>query len=98
MTTESALPPPVTAPAAQPAENLAHRFMDEAESLARREPATVVAAALGAGLVLHLIPTRYLVASVTAVTVTLLRPALLTLGVIKAFELCSIKNHQPTSP
>ena len=84
---------PVKTPATQPAGNLAHHFMNEAEALARREPATVVAAALGAGLVLNLVPTRFLVSSVAAVTMTLLRPALITLGVIKAFELCSIKNH-----
>ncbi len=95
------LPPPTdspSGPAAQPAENLAHRLMNEAESLAHRDPATVVAAALGAGLMLNLVPKRFIVGSVTAITVTLLRPALITLGIIKAFELCSIKNHNTTQP
>lgn len=77
----------------KPAEHLATRFMDEAETLARNDPAKAVAAAVGAGLLLNLLPTRFLVASATAVTLTMLRPALLTLGVIKAFELCSANSQ-----
>lgn len=85
--------PPVPA-IPKPAEDLTDRFMDEAEHVARTEPAKAMAAAVGAGLLLNVLPTRFLVASATAVTLTLLRPALLTLGVIKAFELCSAKHHR----
>jgi hypothetical protein len=78
-----------TDPAIQPAEQFVERLMHDAETMARNEPAKVMAVAVGAGLVLNVLPTRLLVASVTAVTLTLLRPALLTLGVVKAFELFS---------
>lgn len=80
----------------KPAEHLATRVVHEAETLARNEPAKAVAAAVGAGLLLNLVPTRFLVASATAVTLTMLRPALLTLGVLKAFELCSSQSHRAT--
>jgi transcription initiation factor TFIIIB Brf1 subunit/transcription initiation factor TFIIB len=74
---------------AKPAENLLSRFVNQAQTMARNEPAKAVAAAVGAGVVLNILPLRFLVASATAVTLTMLRPALLTLGVIKAFELCT---------
>ncbi|HEY1052739.1 MAG TPA: hypothetical protein VGE39_23370 [Prosthecobacter sp.] len=85
--------PPLDVPP-KPAEDLADRFMDEAEHVVRTDPAKAVAVAVGAGLLLNVLPTRFLVASATAVTLTMLRPALLTLGVIKAFELCSAKHHR----
>ncbi|MBE2283397.1 MAG: hypothetical protein IAE77_08040 [Prosthecobacter sp.] len=74
---------------AHPAEHALSRFVDKAETMARDEPAKAVAAAVGAGVVLNILPLRFLVASASAVTLTMLRPALLTLGVIKAFELCT---------
>lgn len=77
----------------KPVEQLVKQTIEEVESLARREPAMAMLTALGLGLALHAVPTRFIVASVTAVTVTVLRPALLTLGVVKAFELCS--SHHP---
>jgi transcription initiation factor TFIIIB Brf1 subunit/transcription initiation factor TFIIB len=73
----------------QPAEQLVQRLVNDAETMARNEPAKAMAVAMGVGVILNVLPTRFLVASVTAVTLTLLRPALLTLGVIKAFELCN---------
>ncbi|MDI1312855.1 hypothetical protein [Prosthecobacter sp.] len=76
-------------PTPKPAEQFVHRLVNDAETMARNEPAKAMAVALGLGLVLHVLPTRFLVASVTAVTLTVLRPALLTLGVVKAFELCT---------
>ena len=83
-------------PVPKPAEQLASRFMDEAEDFARKDPAKAVAAAVGAGLLLNILPTRYLVASASAVALTMLKPALLTLGVLKAFELCSSQSHSNT--
>ncbi len=73
----------------KPAEHLLNRLLHDAEGLARRDPAKAVAAAFGVGLLLNVLPKRFVVASVTAVTLTVLRPALLTLGVIKACELLS---------
>jgi hypothetical protein len=78
-----------TDPTIKPAEDFVQRLVNDAETMARNEPAKAMAAALGIGMVLHVLPTRFLVASFTAVTLTVLRPALLTLGVVKAFELCS---------
>ena len=73
----------------KPAERLLDRVLNDAEELARRDPAKAVAAAFGVGLLLNVLPKRFVVASVTAVTLTVLRPALLALGVIKACELLS---------
>lgn len=92
----SALRDPAPPPPPHPAEKFVENFLTDAESLARREPAKTVAVALAAGIFLNVIPTRFIVASVTAVTVTVLRPTLLTLGVIKAFEMCcNTKNQHP---
>jgi hypothetical protein len=49
---------------------------------------------MGAGLLLKLLPTRSIIRPITTLTVALLPPALLGLGLIKAFELC----FQPASP
>lgn len=87
-----------TEPAIKPAEQLVQRFVHDAETMARNEPAKAMAAALGVGMVLSILPTRFLVAGVTAVTLTLLRPALLTLGVVKACELCTNPSTPTKSP
>ncbi|WP_395746952.1 hypothetical protein [Prosthecobacter sp.] len=87
-----------TAPPPQPAEQLVQRLVHDAETMARNEPAKAMAVAMGVGMVLNILPTRFLVASVTAVTLTMLRPALLTLGVVKAFELCNCPSKPQTLP
>lgn len=83
-----------TSTVTKPAEHLLTRLVDQAEKMAQDEPAKTVAAAVGAGILLHIVPLRFLVAGATAVTLTMLRPALLTLGLIKAFELC-ISQSEP---
>lgn len=65
--------------------------------MAHKDPAKAVAAAVGVGVLLNVLPTRFLVASATAVTLTMLRPALLTLGLIKAFELVSQSNRNTSN-
>ena len=87
-----------TEPTPKPAEMFVQRLVHDADTMVRNEPEKAMAAAVGLGLVLHVLPTRFLVASVTAVTLTLLRPALLTLGVVKAFELCSNPTKPETLP
>ena len=77
-----------TEPAFQPAEQCVKRLLHDAETMTRQEPVKAMAIAMGAGLALTVLPTRFIVAGVTALTVTVLRPALLTLGVVKAMELC----------
>ena len=75
-----------------PAELCLQRMLERTEAYVRREPTQAVAAAMGAGLLLKLLPTRSIVRPITTLTVALLPPALLGLGLIKAFELC----FQPT--
>lgn len=82
----------------QPAEHLLSQFVNDAESMVKNEPAKAIAVAMGLGLVLNVLPTRFLVSSVTAVTLTVLRPALLSLGVVKAFELCHSSPKTETLP
>ncbi len=79
---------------------LAKRLISEAETMAHNDPAKAVAAAVGVGIILNVLPTRFLVASASAVTLTLLRPTLLTLGLIKALELCasSSKSNRENPP
>lgn len=89
--------PEVVTPPAHPVEQLLEKITNRTQELSRQDPMKAVAIALGAGLFLNVIPTRFIVKSVTAVTVTVLRPALLTLGIIKALELCTEK-HQHTNP
>ena len=71
-----------------PAELCLQRTLERTEDYVRREPTKAVAAAMGAGLLLKLLPTRSMVRPITTLAVALLPPALLGLGLIKAFELC----------
>lgn len=71
------------------------QMMAEIQELARKEPTKAVAVAFGVGLLVHLVPTRFLVGTVTAVGALLVRPVLLTLGLTKAVELC--QNCKTTS-
>lgn len=74
-------------------------MLDDLREFARREPATTAAAtAFGVGLLINLLPTRAVVGTVTAVGATLLRPALLSLGLIKAVELCCQKTPNHLNP
>jgi hypothetical protein len=80
-------------PSKTPAEFSARGVLGDIKAIACREPAKAIAAAFGVGLLLNFIPARVLVGTVTVVGATLMRPALLSLGVIKAAELCC-QNHQ----
>jgi hypothetical protein len=79
-----------------PAELCLQRTLERTEDYVRREPTKAVAAAMGAGLLLKLLPTRSMVRPITTLAVALLPPALLGLGLIKAFELCMQPN--PLNP
>jgi hypothetical protein len=57
-----------------------------------------MAAAFGVGLLLNLVPPRVIVGTVTAVAVPFMRPALLALGLLKAFELCSKEDRPAHGP
>jgi hypothetical protein len=86
---------------AKPLEQYVREILQEAETLARREPAKAVAIAFGIGLLFHVLPKRFIVAGATATALTLLKPALLTFGVVKAAELVLSKSkshaeHEPS--
>jgi hypothetical protein len=72
---------------AKPLEKFVRELLHEAETMAHREPAKAIAMAFGIGLLFHVLPKRLLVAGATATALTLLKPALLTFGVVKAAEL-----------
>lgn len=74
--------------APHPAELCLHRTLERAEDYVRREPAKAVGAALGAGLVLTMLPARSMVRPIAALCAAMVSPTLLGLGLIKAFELC----------
>lgn len=71
-----------------PAELCLQRTLARTEAFVRREPAKAVAVAMGTGLLLKLLPTCAMIRPITTLAVALLPPALLGLGLLKAFELC----------
>lgn len=85
------------APPLQPIEFFVQRTLSDLRQFAQREPGQAVAAAIGVGLLINLLPTRLVVGTVTLVGATLVRPLLLSLGVTKAMELCC-QNTSPKLP
>lgn len=73
-------------------------LLGRAETYVRREPVKAVVAAIGAGLLLKLLPPRLVARPITALAVTLLPPALLGFGILKAFELCCESAHCKAAP
>src|SRR5882757_7692727 len=81
-----------------PIEKCVNQLIGEAEDFARRDPTRAVAVAFGLGVALNVVPKRLLVGTVTLAALTLGRPILLSLGVLKAFEMCCSKaGKQPVS-
>ncbi len=74
------------------------RLLSETQAFASDEPLKAFAIAGGAGLLFSVLPTRVIVGSAAAIAVALVRPALLTLGLLKAFELTcpQSSSHTPT--
>lgn len=70
-----------------------NRLLAQTEDYIRHEPVKAAAIAFGVGLLLNFVPARAVVRPVAGVTASLLPPALLGLGLIKAFELCSEHFH-----
>ena len=73
-------------------------MMDRAAEFARREPTRATVSAVGAGFLLHLLPFRAIASALLAIAVSLLKPALLFLGLLKACEFCSTQNPTPPKP
>lgn len=68
-------------------------LMHRAEDFARREPLRATVSAFGAGFLLNLLPLGAIAAALVGVAFSLLRPALLFLGLFKACELCRCKTQ-----
>jgi len=68
-------------------------WVAEAEAFARREPGKAVISAVGAGLILHLLPVRAICGALAAVALAAARPALIFLGLMKLSELCPCKKE-----
>jgi uncharacterized protein YacL len=64
----------------------AHQLWSKLEEQIRREPTKAVLLALAGGFFLCLLPIGRLTGALVRVTLVLLRPALLVLGVIKLLE------------
>lgn len=56
------------APMLNPTEPCLQHLMHDAETMVRKEPAKAMAAAMALGFALHVLPTRFRVAGVAAVT------------------------------
>ena len=63
-------------------------LLQRADEFARHDPTKAVVSAFGAGLLLHLLPIGAIVGGLAVLALTLARPVLLFLGVMKACELC----------
>ncbi len=72
-------------------------LVQRAEEFARREPAKAVASAFGTGVLLNMLPLGAIASACTGVAFSLVRPALLFLGVRKACELCLTPNTETQS-
>lgn len=69
-------------------------WLGQAEAFARREPVKAVASAVGAGFLLNLLPVRAILGALLAVAFAVARPALLFLGLLKAWEICPCKKEE----
>jgi hypothetical protein len=83
---------------AVPVEKCMQQWVGEAEDFARRDPAKAVAIAFGVGVALNILPKRFIVGTATLAAVTLVRPVLLSLGVLKAFEMCCSSKPEQKKP
>ena len=68
-------------------------LMERADDFARREPARATLSAFGAGFLLNLLPLGAIAAALVAIAFSLVRPALLFLGLFKACELFRSKTQ-----
>lgn len=84
--------PRITTPTASAA-----GVLQRAEEFSKREPAKAVLSGFGLGLVLNALPFAAIASVVAGIAFTLLRPALLFLGLVKAFELYQKSTQNPPS-
>ncbi len=72
-----------------------HRLLEQTEGFVRRESMKAVAVAIGAGLLIKVLPPSAAIRPMTTIAVQLLPPTLLGFGLPKVFELCCQKVSQP---
>lgn len=66
-------------------------LLERADDFARREPIRATVSAFGAGFLINLLPLGAIAAALVGITFSLVRPALLFLGLYKVCELCRPK-------
>lgn len=66
-------------------------WLGNADDYARHEPTKAVFAAAGAGFLINLLPIGAIVGALAAVAFAMSRPALLFLGLLKAYEFLRTK-------
>jgi len=69
-------------------------WVNKADDFARRQPTKAVASAAGVGFLINFLPIGTLVGGLFAVGFALIRPALLCLGLLRAFEF--LRTQSPT--
>jgi hypothetical protein len=69
-----------------PVSDSVHEIWDEMKSFAQREPLTAVAAVVTVGLLLKLLPNRWLVTTGTVIGGALIRPAILSLALTQVMQ------------
>lgn len=70
-------------------------WAEQADEYARQEPTKAVIAAFGAGFLINLLPLGAITGAATSTAFSLVRPALLFLGLIKAADLIRNRLDQP---
>lgn len=69
------------------------RLLERADEFARNDPTRATLAAFGAGVALNLLPLGAIAAKTVDVAFSLMRPALLSLGLFRALELLRNKTQ-----
>ncbi len=72
-------------------------LLQRADDFARREPTKAVVSAFGVGFLLNLLPLGAIAGALVAIAFTLVRPALLFLGLVKACEFCGVPSKTPSN-
>lgn len=69
------------------------RYLSKTDEFARQKPTKAAMSAFGVGFLINLLPIGMIVGALTSIVFTMVRPALLYLGLMKAFDLYNEKNN-----
>ena len=83
-------------PSSKPTPPVIESLFHQADEFTRREPAKAVVSAFGFGILLNLLPVGAIAAALVGIAFSLVRPALLFFGLLKACECCRT-NDQTTA-